>query len=126
MNRLLTISATIEGSTGLALLVAPAVVVRLLLAAPLETAATITLGRVGGAGLFALGIACWLARGDTSSRAAQGLVTAMVLYNAGAVLILGAAGITSRPVGMLLWAAVPLHAAMTIWCLVSLRLRGTQ
>ena len=40
----------------------------------------------------------------------------MVLYNLGAVVILGAAGIRSQPVGIALWPAVVLHAAMTVWC----------
>jgi hypothetical protein len=93
MNHLLTITAIIETGSGLASLVVTASVVRLLLAGSLETAAAITLGRVGGAGLLALGIACRLARGDAQSRAARGLVAAMVLYNFGVAAILGAAGI---------------------------------
>ena len=120
MNCLLTITATIETGTGVALLVMPTAVVRLLLAAPLETDAAITLGRVGGAGLLALGIACRLAHGDARSRAARGLVAAMVLYNFGVAVILGAAGIRSQPVGIALWPAVMLHAAMTVWCIASL------
>jgi hypothetical protein len=120
MNRLLTATATIETGTGFALLVMPTAVVRLLLAAPLETAAAITLGRVGGAGLLALGIACRLARDDAHSRAARGLVAAMVLYNFGVAVIFGAAGIRSQPVGIALWPAVMLHAAMTVWCIASL------
>jgi hypothetical protein len=50
MNRLLTITATIEAGTGFALLVMPTAVVQLLLVAPLETVAAIALGRVEGAG----------------------------------------------------------------------------
>jgi hypothetical protein len=44
----------------------------------------------------------------------------MVLYNFGAVVILGLAGIQLRPVGIALWSAVALHAAMTIWCVTCL------
>jgi len=37
-------------------------------------------------------------------------------------LILATAGIRSMPVGVVLWpAAVVLHSAMAIWCIVSLR-----
>jgi hypothetical protein len=121
MSRLLTITAAIEAGTGLGLLIVPAVVVWLLLAAPLETVAATTLGRVGGAGLLTLGVACWIARRDTQSRAGRGLVAAMVLYNVGAVLILALAGIASQPVGVFLWPAVLLHIAMTVWCVVELR-----
>jgi hypothetical protein len=125
MNRLLTLTATIEAGTGLALLVVPSVVVRLLLGSPLETSAAVTLGHVAGAALLTLGVACWLARGDTQSRAARGLVAALVLYNLGVAVILGAAGIRSQPVGVALWPAVVLHAATTVWCVVSI-LSGKQ
>jgi hypothetical protein len=120
VNTLYTATAVIELGAGLALLCFPSVTVALLLGAPLEASAALTVARVGGTGLLTLGIACWLARGDTQSPAARGLVTAMVLYNLGAVVILGAAGIRSQPVGIALWPAVVLHAAMTVWCIVSL------
>jgi hypothetical protein len=84
------------------------------------------LARVAGAALFALGVACWLARDNTQSRAARGLVSAMVLYNLGAVIILSAAGIRSQPVGIALWPAVVLHAVMTIWCVASLLRNPTR
>jgi hypothetical protein len=119
MNRLLTLTALIEAPTGLALLAVPSAVVRLLLGGEIS-GASVPLGRVAGAALFALGVACWLARYDVQSCAARGLVSAMVLYNLGAVVILGAAGLQSRPTGVALWPAVLLHAAMTAWCLTSL------
>jgi len=65
----------------LALLGWPSATVALLVGAPLEAPAALTVARVGGAGLLALGVACWFARGDTQSRAASGLVAAMLLYN---------------------------------------------
>ena len=103
----------------MALLCVPSAAAALLLGRPLEAPAALTVARVGGAGLLTLGVACWLARSDTQSPVARGLVTAMVIYNLGAALILGAAGIQSRPVGIVLWPAVVLHAAMTIWCVMS-------
>src|ERR1039458_8973894 len=96
---LYTATAVIEAGAGLALLCFPSVTVSLLLGAPLETPAALTVARVGGAALLTLGVAFWLARGDTQSRAARGLVAAMVLYNLGVAIILGAAGIRSQPVG---------------------------
>jgi hypothetical protein len=93
----------------------------LLLGSPLDTPSAPTVARLAGAALLSLGLACWLARRDTS-RAAKGLVSAMVLYNLGAVLILGATGIRSpQPVGIALWPAVVLHAGMTVWCFTALR-----
>jgi len=124
VDALQTTTAVIEAGAGLALLSFPSAAVALLLGAPLETPGALTVARVGGAALLTLGAAFWLARGDTQSRAARGLVAAMVLYNLGAAIILGAAGIRSQPVGIVLWPAVVLHAAMTIWCIMSLRYPG--
>ena len=92
----------------------------LLLGAPLETPVALTVARVGGAGLLALGIACWLARGDTQSRAATGLVVAMLLYDVAAVAVLAFAGIGLGLHSVGLWPAVVLHAMMSVWCVMCL------
>src|SRR5207253_10082635 len=92
MKRFLTLTAIIEAATGLALIGVPAIVVRLLLGAEIS-GASIPLGRVAGAALLALGVACWLARDDTQSRTARGLVVAMLMYNLVATAVLAFAGI---------------------------------
>ncbi len=126
MKALYTLTAVTEVGAGLALICYPSAIVALLLGSPLDTPAAVTLGRVAGAALFALGIACWLARADVQSRAARGVVTAMLLYNLGAVVILSAAGMRSRPVGIALWPAVVLHAALGIWCVACLRHKAAR
>ena len=120
MKRFLKLTAIIEGATGLALIAVPAIVVRLLLGAEIS-GASIPLGRVAGAALLALGVACWLARDDTQSRATRGLVVAMLMYNIFATAILAFAGIGLQLHGVVLWPAVVLHAAMGAWCVVCLR-----
>jgi hypothetical protein len=125
MNRLLKLTAIIEAATGLGLIAVPAIVVRLLLDAEI-TGAIIPLGRVAGVALLALGVACWLASYDEQSCAARGLVSAMVLYNLGAVIILGSAGLGSQPVGIVLWPAVILHAVMGVWCVTRLLRKPAQ
>ena len=120
MKRFLTLTAIIEAATGLALIAVPAIVVRLLLGAEIS-GASIPLGRVAGAALLALGVACWMARDDTQSRAARGLVAAMLVYNVATVVLLAFAGISLRLHGVALWLAVVLHAAMAVWCLACLR-----
>jgi hypothetical protein len=117
VNGLFATTAVIEAGAGLALLCLPSAAANLLLGAPLEAPAAFTVARVGGAGLLTLGVACWLARSDAKSPAARGLVTAMVIYNLGVALILGAAGIGSDRVGAILWPAVVLHTVMTAWCI---------
>jgi hypothetical protein len=124
MSRLLKLTAIIETATGLGLIAVPSVVVRLLLGAEIS-GASMPLGRVAGAALLALGVACWLARDDTQSRAARGLVVAMLMYNIAATAVLAFAGIGLGLHGVALWPAVVLHAAMAIWCVACLR-RGPQ
>jgi hypothetical protein len=125
MKMLLIVTAVIELGAGLALLGFPSSAAALLLGSPLDAPAAVTLGRVAGAALFALGVASWLAHYDAQSCAARGLTSAMVLYNLGAVVILGVAGIQLRPVGVALWPAVALHAAMTAWCVTGLLKKPT-
>src|SRR5512132_3379665 len=120
MNKLLSLSAIIEAATGLALIAVPAIVVRLLLGAEIS-GASMPLGRVAGAALLALGVACWLARDDTRSRTARGLVVAMLMYNIAATAVLAFAGIGLGLHGVALWPAVVLHAAMAVWCVACLR-----
>jgi hypothetical protein len=121
MNRLLKLTTIIEAATGLAMIGAPSLVVRLLLGSPLDTSAAAMLGRVAGAALLALSVACWLARDDTHSRAARGLVAAMLLYNVAVAAFLAFASVGLSLHGVALWPAVVLHSAMTVWCVVCLR-----
>lgn len=120
MRQLFAVTGLLESGTGLALIFVPVVVVSLLLQAPLDGIAALTLARIAGAALTALAIACWLARKNPGSAAARGLILAMVLYNLGAVLVLGYAGVQSQVVGILLWPAVIIHLVMTVWCVLAL------
>ena len=92
-NTLYIVTAAVELGAGVALMSCPSATATLLMGVPLGAPATVTVARVAGVALLALGVACWLARGDTQSRAAEGLLAAMTLYNLGVALILGAAGI---------------------------------
>jgi len=114
------VTAVLEVGAGVALMGAPSVTVALLLGSPLDTSTSVALGRLAGAALLALGVANWLARHDQASRAARGLVGAMVVYNLGAAVVLGTAGLRSPAAGPALWLTVVLHAAMTVWCIASL------
>lgn len=109
----------IELGAGLALLCLPSATASLLIGATLDAPGPLTVARLGGAGLLALGLACWLGRDDAQGAAARGVVTAMLLYNVGAVAVLAFAGIGFGLHGVALWPAVVLHAAMAVWCVVA-------
>ena len=115
------VTAAVEAATGLALLGLPLLVVSLLLGGSLDTPAALVVARMTGTAQLSLGVACWLARNDAQSRAARGLVTAMLLYNTAAVAVLVYAGMVSRLSGIGLWPVVVLHAAMAVWCTACLR-----
>ena len=121
MSHLLKLTALIEAAMGLGLMAMPSVVVQLLLGSPLDSSAAMVLGRVAGVALLALSVACWLARDDTQSRTARGLVAAMLLYNIAVAALLAFAGVGLGLRGIALWPAVVLHAAMAIWCAACLR-----
>jgi len=124
MKPLLTISAAVESATGLALLVAPSVPASLLLGSTLETAVGSTIARIAGAGLFALGIACWLGRGNAVG--ARTLVVAMLFYNTAAAAVFIHAGLGSGVSALGLWPAVVLHLTLAIWCIACLRPASRQ
>lgn len=113
---LLSVTGALEAATGLGLLVAPSVVIELLLGAAPAAPAGVAVSRVAGVALLTLGLACWLARADAASRAAKGLVAAMLLYNVGVVAVLGLAWVSPAPVGIAFWPVVVAHAGLVAWC----------
>lgn len=104
MKKLLTLAAVAEIATGVALIVTPSRVGRLLLGAEL-TGVSAVIGRVTGIALIALGVACW--PGTTA-------LCGMLTYSAAATAYLAYLGIRGEWVGSLLWPAVVLHAVLTI------------
>jgi hypothetical protein len=116
-RKLLIVTTLVETPIGVMLLLSPSLVARFLLGVSLDAPAALIVGRIAGAALLSLGVACWLARDEGPSRARRGLVAAMLLYNcaAGAVLANAAAGL--RLVGVLMWPAVAVHAVLAVWCI---------
>lgn len=121
MKSLLIATAVIELEAGLALLLSPSLAISLLFDSTLDSPAALMVARLGGAGLLTLGVACGLARNDAQSRAAAGLVAAMLLYNIAAAAILAFARIGLGLHGVLRWPGVLLHTALAVWCVACLR-----
>ena len=70
-KQLLSVTGAAETATGLVLAVAPSLLVELLLGSVSGTDAGITVSRVAGVAILALGVACWLARQDAAGRAQE-------------------------------------------------------
>jgi hypothetical protein len=103
MKKLLALAAVAEAATGLALLILPSLVVRLLLGAELAGVAN-PVARVLGIALLALGVCCW-----PGSTALCGMLT----YGAFVTVYLAYLGLVGGSTGILLWPAVVLHALLT-------------
>lgn len=112
------VTAVMEVAAGLAFLVAPALVIRLLFS-PSEIQTAVAIARPAGAALLSLGAACWWARHDGNSVASKALVSGLLIYNAAVVALVLAGNFGS--VGPLLWAIALLHGAMALWCVWLLR-----
>ena len=103
MKRVLIVAAVSEAATGVALLVVPSLVGRLLLGEELAGIA-IPVARVAGIALIALGLACW--PGPP--------LVGMLTYSAVVTLYLAYVGFADGLSGILLWPAVVVHAILTI------------
>jgi hypothetical protein len=123
---LLSVTGALEAATGLGLLVAPSVVIELLLGAAPAAPPGAPVGRVAGVALLALGLACWLARGEVASRAAQGLILAMLLYNVGVIAVLVLAWSSQAVVGVALWPVVLAHGGLAAWCIAGLWMQARR
>jgi hypothetical protein len=121
VDKLLVVTALVETAPGVMLLVSPKIVVGLLLGASFDAPAALVVARVAGSALLSLGCACWLARNDGVTRSVAGLVRSMLLYNGSAVAILVYAAASAKLVGLLIWPAVALHAALAVWCIACVR-----
>lgn len=103
MKKLLTLAAIGETATGLALLIVPSLVVRLLFDAEI-VGVGVVMSRLAGIALIGLGVACW--PGPP--------LIGMLTYSVLAMLYLTYIGVRGEWVGLLLWPAVMLHALLTL------------
>ncbi len=120
MKLLLILAAVIEAVAGLALLLMPTVSVSALLGIPLDTPVGLVAGRIAGAALVSLAIACWQARHGERGSPATGVVEAMSFYNFAAAMVLVYAGTRLELRSALLWPAIVLHLGLGTWCVMTL------
>jgi hypothetical protein len=120
---LLIVTAVVEVATGLALLLVPAVPIKLLLG--LQTAApeVIFISRVTGAALLSIGVSSWLARNDRDSVSQRGVLIGVLIYDVIVAMLLAFAALVLKFVGVALWPGVVLHSALAVWAGASLASR---
>ena len=98
----LVLAAVVEIATGVALLIVPAIVGRLLFGEEMF-GVTLAVARVAGIALIALGVTCW----PGTPRAG------MLAYNAMVAVFFAWIGLTGGMRGVLLWPAVAAHLVLT-------------
>jgi hypothetical protein len=103
MKKVLTFAAVAEAATGLALLIAPSLVVHLLLGGELN-GVTIPVARVAGIAVIALAIAC--SPGPP--------LLGMLIYSASITLLFTYLIFADGLTGVLLWPAAALHVVLTV------------
>jgi hypothetical protein len=113
MRRVLAFAAVSEAATGVALLIVPSLVGQLLFGAEL-TGIAMTVARVTGIALIALGVACWPGTP----------LAGMLTYSGAVTLYLAWVGFAGGFAGILLWPAVALHGVLTVFLARAMLARG--
>jgi hypothetical protein len=126
IKNFLTLTAMIEVGTGLIMIACPSFLTIFLLGSSLDMPVAITIARIAGVAIMALGIACLLARSDGESRAARGLIAAMMTYNLGVLIVLLYSGIVLGLFCIGLWLVVLVHLVMSVWSVISLLNKSVQ
>jgi hypothetical protein len=117
MKLLLIVMALLEVGAGVALLIAPAVALSMAFNTSLDTPGGLVVGRVAGAALVSLSIACWQLR-NHGGNAAINMIQAMLFYNAATATVLIYAGLRLKVHSDFLWLATFVHQVLAIWCLI--------
>jgi hypothetical protein len=111
MSTLLGLAAILEAATGLALMIQPALVARLLFGDGVSGAG-MALSRVAGVALLALGVACWPGRQAGSGEVPA--FRAMLTYSLLVTIYLVYLGGVKHLAGVLLWPAVAAHVVFML------------
>jgi len=118
---LLAVTSLLEIATGLTLLISSSSAAAMLLGSPLDTGGIIV-GRVAGAALLAIGVACGLTcltrSSDSGPRAS---IAALLVYNLTVVAVLVSATFEPVPSTRGLWIASGLHSVLALWCIACLQ-----
>jgi len=120
VRTLLLVKFVVEVLAGLTFLIFPSTLFFILLGVPLDASGAYAFRMFGGA-IFAIGVACWLAREDSASTAARGLIAATAFYDFVFVAILLAARFVGGLSALALWPTVVFHLGLAFSSLFCLR-----
>lgn len=118
MKSLLTITAILEGATGLALVFAPSLLASSLLGTTLIDPTAIIIAKLAGVALITIGLACWFSRKEAQSTI---MLQTMLVYNLLSISVLVYSAQIVKISGQGLWPAVLLHLLLLGWCFSCLK-----
>jgi len=117
---LLVFTAVLETLTGIGLLMAPVLLIRILLGAEINDPVVVTIARVGGSAIIAIGIVCWQARKDQQSISLRAMTSGLLVYNVAVFVTLAYSAVSYKTTPALI-AALFVHFALAIFCMSSLQ-----
>jgi hypothetical protein len=120
VKTLLSITAVIEAINGFLMLTLSSLVVTSLFGILQPSSVEIITIRLVGVTVISFGFACWFARNIMLGGGAKGFAGALLLFNAGAAVLLIYANLGLGLSGFLLWPGILFHSLMGIWCVVCL------
>jgi hypothetical protein len=120
MKKFLSLTAILEGLTGIMIIAIPKSIILFLLGKPADGPGGTITAMLAGAAIFSLGILCWLLRESASAYQA---VKGMLVYNCAiiAVAVYGVVGFGLQGPG--LWLIILAHSVLFIWGAVTLYAR---
>jgi hypothetical protein len=124
LARLLSVGGVLETVSGLGLLLDPSGGASTLFGSSIEGAG-VAIARIGGGGLLALGIACWLARKTPMSPASVGVGWAYLAYNVVTCVTLASASVALGGGSVPALGGSVLHGVIGAALLVALLGRGS-
>jgi hypothetical protein len=107
LKNILRISSIAESATGIAAIIIPSIVIKLLFGIEVS-GATLTISRLAGIALLSLGIACWPTQNTTQA------ARAMFVYNLIVAAYFSYYGVTSDLIGTILWPVAILHFVFAV------------
>ena len=120
---LLVFTSFLEILTGIGLLLAPGMLIRILLGAEVNDPIVFTIARVGGSAILSVGIICWLARNGSQSPALKALTSGLLVYNVAVFATLAYSAVSYKMTPALI-AALVVHGALAVFCISSLQKSG--
>ena len=117
MKTFLSLTAILEGATGIALILTPQFIVQLLLSTPLDGNGGIIATRVAGIAITSLALGCWFSRNEKSS----GILVSLLFYNFAIIAIFLDAFFVYSISGIFLWLVISAHIVFGVWGIIKMR-----